>query len=128
MRACSTRRRQAASARRARRARSVDWPQLQAAHAAESFEKTVHGAMVTYCNPVDGSKLVTFAPPFGCARAHWYTCSCSPHEEGRRTGLGYRNVAMHLASRSHWQHWRLVAFGETHPTEAAWQAFAFSVV
>ena len=90
----------------------INWSQLRAAHTAEPFEKSRHGAIATYCNPVDGSKLITFSD----GGAKLYKCSCRPDMESRRVGLGFTSAACHLASPSHWRHWRFVAFGETQPT------------
>ena len=52
-----------------------------------------------------------------------FKCSCSPDKECR-IGMGATNLARHLGSRQHWEHWRLVAFGEAQPTMEAWRAFA----
>ena len=92
-----------------------------AALAAAPFEKSKHGAMVTYRNPTDGSKLLTFSGADGGAKI--YKCSCSPDKE-YPIGFAFSNAACHLSSKKHWKHWRLVAFGESQPTEAEWQAFA----
>ena len=95
-----------------------------AALAAMPFEKSKHGAHLTYCNPKDGTKLLTFFnDDVGLKR---YRCACSPDNECR-VGMDFFNAACHLASRKHWKHWRLVAFGEAQPSEAEWQAFAASM-
>ena len=94
-----------------------------AALAAAPFEKSKHGAMVTYRNPTDGSKLITFSD---AGANKLYKCSCSPEKECH-IGRSFSGLARHLASRQHWKHWRLVAFGEAQPTEAAWVAFAASL-
>ena len=94
-----------------------------AALAAAPFEKSKHGAMVTYRNPTDGSKLITFSD---AGSNKLYKCSCSPEKECH-IGRSFSGLARHLASRQHWKHWRLVAFGEAQPTEAAWVAFAASL-
>ena len=94
----------------------------KAAHArAAPFEKSKHGAMVTYRNPTDGSKLLTFSGADGGAKI--CKCSCSP-DKRYPIGRAFFNAACHLSSKKHWKHWRLVAFGESQPTEAEWQAFA----
>ena len=87
------------------------------ARLAAPFEKSRQGTIVTYCNPVDGSKLVTFSD------GGLYRCSCRPDEE-YRAGASFSNVANHLVSRHHWMHWRLIAFGEEQPTKDAYLAFA----
>ena len=69
----------------------------------------------------DGPNLVSFSD----GGAKIYKCSCTPDRE-LHVGASYLNLARHLGSRRHWQHWRLVAHGEAQPTEAAWQAFAAS--
>ena len=98
----------------------------EAALAAAPFEKSAHGGIVTYRNANDGSKLITFSGTDGGR----FMCSCTPDKNGDPkecdVGRKFINVACHLASRKHWRHWRLVAFGEAQPTEAAWQAFAAS--
>ena len=86
------------------------------------FEKSKHGALVTYRNPNDNSKLVTFSSTDGGA-AQLYKCACDPDRCFGGVGRNFNNVARHLLSRRHWNHWRLVAFGEAQPTEAAWLAF-----
>ena len=96
-----------------------------AALAAAPFEKSKHGTLVTYRNPTDGSKLVTFIDGGAKPSTKLYKCACSPDKE-RRVGHCFSNVACHLSSRQHWKHWRLVAFGEAQPTEAEWLAFAAS--
>ena len=70
----------------------------------------------------DGPSLISFSD----GGAKIYKCSCTPDRECR-VGPSYLDLARHLASRRHWQHWRLVAFGEAQPTEAAWLAFAGSL-
>ena len=75
------------------------------ARRAAPFERSRYGAIVTYCNPVDDSKLVTFSD------GGLFRCACSTPEE-YRVGMGFQNIARHLVSRNHWKHWRLVAFGE----------------
>ena len=82
--------------------------------------------MVTYRNPTDGSKLITFSD---AGANKLYKCSCSPEKECH-IGRSFSGLARHLASRQHWKHWRLVAFGEAQaaqPTEAVWVAFAASL-
>ena len=75
-------------------------------------------------NPKDGTKLLTFFnDDVGLKR---YRCACSP-DNVSRVGMDFFNAACHLASRKHWKHWRLVAFGEAQPSEAEWQAFAASM-
>ena len=97
----------------------------KAARAAKLFESK-YGGIVTYRNSNDDSKLFTFS---GTGGGH-FMCSCALGNDGSPkeydVGRTFSNVARHLASRKHWRHWRLVAFGEAHPTEAAWQAFAAS--
>ena len=92
---------------------------------AAPFEKSKHGTMVTYRNPTDGSKLVDFSAHRAFTNK-LYMCSCSPEKECH-IGRSFSGLARHLASRQHWKHWRLVAFGEAQPTEAAWLAFAASL-
>ena len=93
----------------------------KAARRSRPFEKSKYGAMVTYCNTSDNSKLITFSSTDGGA-AQLYKCSCAPDKECG-VGRAFTNVARHLASRGHWKHWRLVAFGEPQPTNAEWLAF-----
>ena len=94
----------------------------KAAHArAAPFEKSKYGAFVTYRNPIDGCKLVTFSD----GGAKLYRCECSPGKECS-VGTAFSSVACHLFSRKHWKHWRLVAFGEAQPTEDVWLAFVAS--
>ena len=47
---------------------------------AAPFEKSKHGTMVTYRNPTDGSKLVTFSAHRAFTNK-LYKCSCSPEKE-----------------------------------------------
>ena len=94
------------------------------AAAAAPFEESAHGAIETYRNPNDGSKLVKFSRTDGGA-VH-FVCSCTPDKEFV-VGRGYMNIAHHLTSTKHWKHWRHVAFGEAQPTVAAWHAFAASL-
>ena len=103
--------------------------QLAAAKAARAraapFEKSKHGAMVTYRNPTDGSKLVDFSAHRAFTNK-LYMCSCSPEKECH-IGRSFSGLARHLGSRKHWTHWRLLALGEAQPTEAPWLAFAASL-
>ena len=95
----------------------------KAAFAAAPFEKSQHGSIRTYRNPSDGSKLITFSLiDGGQARTQRFVCSCTPNTE-RVVGQAFSAVVRHMASRDHWNHWRLVAFGEAQPTEAAWVAY-----
>ena len=91
----------------------------KAARAARAapFENSRHGTIVTYRNPNNDYKLITFFD------GGLFKCCCMPDKEFlvRR---GFWHVACHLASRKHWQHWRLVAFGEAQPAESEWVAFA----
>ena len=97
----------------------------KAARAAKPFEKSAHGGIIAYRNPNDGSKLLTFSGTDGGHGGH-FVCSCAPDKE-RGVGRAFIHVACHLTSRNHWKHWRLVAFGEAQPTEAAWRAFAATI-
>ena len=69
----------------------------------------------------DGSKLVTFSD------GGLYKCACSSDED-RRVGQAFSNVKRHFATRRHWAHWRLLAFGDAEPTAAAWLAFKAMVL
>ena len=91
----------------------------KAARAARAtpFENSTHGAIMTYRNPNNDYKLITFFD------GGLFKCGCTPDKEFL-VGRGFCNVACHLASRKHWMHWRLVAFGEAQPAESEWLAFA----
>ena len=55
-----------------------------------------------------------------------YRCACLDKE--CRVGQAFSNVKLHLATRQHWAHWRLRAFGDAEPTAAAWLAFKAMVL
>ena len=88
-----------------------------AAALAAPFENSLHGNMVAYRNPTDDSKLITFLVGLQ------FTCACDAHARVFKSGRSSCNVVRHLASKRHWSYWRLVAYGETQPTQAAWLAF-----
>ena len=73
------------------------------------------------CCVANGPNLITFSD----GGQKLFKCVCSPDKE-LCVGRGFSNVARHLGTRQHWKHWRLVAFGEAQPSDAAWHAFAAS--
>ena len=99
--------------------------QLVATRAAAPFELR-HGTIPTYTNPTDNSKLITFRRTDGGQTR--YVCSCAPLNECK-VGNACSNAVLHPASRAStdWKHWRLVAYSEAQPTEAAWAAFQATV-
>ena len=74
------------------------------------------------CRVADGPDLITFSD----GGAKLFKCTCYPDKEFA-VGRSASNLARHMASRLHWNHWRLAAHGEAQPTEAAWLAFAASL-
>ena len=94
----------------------------------DKFSLRCGEALASVCRIPDGPKLLTF--PVGGPKLFTCTCVCTASAFSSspcRVGLSFRAVARHLASRQHWKHWRLVAFGEAQPTEAAWLAFRATV-
>ena len=100
----------------------------KAARAAKPFEKSAHGGIITYRNPNEGSKLLTFSGTDGGHGGHFVCwCARAPRTRSAASAELSSTSACHLTSRNHWKHWRLVAFGEAQPTEAAWRAFAATI-
>ena len=78
-------------------------------------------ALAATCRTADGSNLITFSD----GGAKFFKCTCTPDKEFA-VGRGYSNMTRHLASRTHFKHWRLAAFGEADDAEA-WLVFAATV-
>jgi hypothetical protein len=83
----------------------------------ERFSSRCGEALTDMCRVPHGPKLITL--PDGGATL--FKCVCV--EKELKVGRNFTNLACHLATRRHWQHRRLVAFGEAQPTEAEWLAF-----
>ena len=70
------------------------------ARLAAPFEESAHGAIVTYRNPHDGSKLLKFSRSDGGV-LH-YSCSCASDKNGDLkecgVGRGFSSVVSHLMS------------------------------
>ena len=73
----------------------------------------------------DGSVLVDICGGGAGRGLFKWKCACMPDKECRS---GTVFLTRHIASRVHWKHWRLVAFGEEQPTEAEWLAFQAALV
>ena len=82
----------------------------------ENFSSRYGEVLSGMCRIPDGPKLITL--PDGGAL---YKCVCV--EKELKVGRNFTNLARHVATRRHWQHWRFVANGEAQPTEAEWLAF-----
>ena len=78
-------------------------------------------ALAATCRAADESNLITFSD----GGAKFFKCTCTPDKEFA-VGRGYSNMTRHLASRTHFKHWRLAAFGEADDAEA-WLVFAAKV-
>ena len=98
--------------------------QLVATRAATPFELR-HGTIPTYTNATDNSKLITFRRTDGGQTR--YVCSCAPLATSARLATRVPTPCSTLRHAQAWKHWRLVAYGEAQPTEAAWAAFQATV-